>query len=293
MKHAILGPGGIGGLLAAALGRSGLPVTLVVRPGTGGGFPRRIRLESQLLGEIETEVAVTERLAEPVDVLWVAVKAGQLEAALGQAPPGLAGVVVPLLNGVDHLEPLRRRYGAERVATGTIRVEAERTAPGRFRQAGPLLLVELAGPPAVAEVLQRAVDELVEAGIQARLVDDGERALWAKLIMLGPFALTSTASQLSLGEIAEQPEWRELMVGAMGEIRAVAAAKGIELEPPVGMVNAAARGMRTSMQKDAAAGRPLELDHIAGPVLREGREHGVPTPVTEKLVAMVRARYPA
>jgi 2-dehydropantoate 2-reductase len=293
MRHAILGPGGIGGLLAAALGRAGLPVTLVVRPGTGGEFPRRIRLDSQLLGEIETEVTVTEQLTEPVDVLWVAVKAGQLAAALGQAPAALAGVVVPLLNGVDHLEPLRSQYGADRVATGTIRVEAERTAPGSFRQAGPLMLVELAGPPGLAEVLQTAVDELNEAGIQARLVGDGEHALWAKLIMLGPFALTSTASQLSLGEIAEQPRWRDLMVGAMGEIRAVAAAKGIELEPPVGMVNPAARGMRTSMQKDAAAGRPLELDHIAGPVLREGREHGVPTPVIEQLVAMVRARYPA
>ena len=292
MKHAILGPGGIGGLLAAALGRAGLPVIMIVRPGAAAGFPHRIHLESQLLGEIETEVAVTERLTEPVDVLWVAVKAGQLEAALSQAPAGLARLVIPLLNGVDHLEPLRERYGDTRVATGTIRVEAERAAPGRYRQAGPLLLVELAGPEAAAELHEHADDELVEAGVQARLVSDGRRALWAKLSMLGPFALVSTASQLSLGEIAEQPEWRELIVAAMEEVRAVAGAQGIELEAPTGMLNPTAR-MRTSMQKDAAAGRPLELDHIAGPILRGGREHGVPTPATEKLVGLIRARYPA
>ena len=286
MNHAILGAGGIGGLLGAALSRAGHHVTLIVRPGTAAGFPNPIHLQSDLLGEIEAEVAVVERLAEPVDVLWVAVKAGQLEAALEQAPPGLVEVVVPLLNGVDHLATLRRAYGPDRVVTGTIRVEAERLEPGSYRQKGPFIVAELAGRPDL-------VAELNQAGIQARVVEDGERALWAKLIMLAPFALTSTASQLSLGQIAEQPEWRDRMVSAMREIKAVAAAQGIELEEPAGLVNVAARDMRTSMQKDAAAGRPLELDHIAGPIVRGGREHHVPTPATEELVDLVRARYPA
>lgn len=286
MKHAILGPGGVGGLLAVTLARAGRPVTLVVRPGTAASFPPRVRLESELLGDIDAEVAVREQLSEPVDVLWVTVKAGQLEPALKQAPAELVGAVVPLLNGVDHVDTLRRVYGPDRVETGTIRVEAERVAPGHYRQLGPFIVAEVTGPPGV-------VDELIEAGIQARLVEDGDRALWSKMIMLAPFALVSTASELSLGEIAEQPEWRDLIVGAMGEVKAVAAAQGIAVEPPLAALNAAARGMRTSMQKDAAAGRPLELDHIAGPVLRGGREHGVPTPVTEKLVGMIRARYPA
>ena len=286
MNHAILGPGGIGGLLAAALARAGHPVTLIVRPGTAAGFPRRIQLQSDLLGEVEAEVEVVERLAEPVDVLWVAVKAGQLETALDQAPAELVGAVVPLLNGVDHLAPLRRTYGAERVVVGTIRVEAEKLEPGRYRQKGPFIALDLAGRPDIA-------DEVAATGIQGRAVEDGEQALWAKLIMLAPFALTSTAAQLTLGEIAEQPEWRDRMVGAMREVKAVAATRGIELEEPTGMLNVAARDMRTSMQKDAAAGRPLELEHISGPILRGGREGGVPTPRTEELVALIRARYRA
>lgn len=286
MKHAILGPGGIGGLLGAALGKAGYPVTMIVRPGAAAAFPSRIHLQSDLLGDIEAEVAVTEGLAEPVDVLWIAVKAGQLEAAVKQAPPGLVDVVVPLLNGVDHLAALRRVYGPERVVTGTIRVEAERVAPGRYRQKGPFIVAELAGRPDI-------VAELSQAGIQTRVVEDGERALWAKLIMLAPFALTSTASQLALGEIVEQPEWRNRMLSSMREVKAVAAAKGIELEEPAGLLAAAAPDMRTSMQKDAAAGRPLELDHISGPIVRGGREHEVPTPATEELVELIRARYPA
>lgn len=284
MRHAILGPGGVGGLLAAALRRAGHPVTLIVRPGTAAGFPRTIHVESDVLGEIDAEVEVTERLSEAADVLWVTVKAGQLEAALAQAPAQLVGAAVPLLNGVDHLESLRRAYGAEKVVVGTIRVEAEKLGPGSFRQKGPFIVLELAGRPDI-------VEEVAGAGIAARTVDDGERALWAKLIMLAPFALTSTASQLTLGEIVEQPEWRDRMVGAMLEVKAVAAARGIELEEPVGMLNVAARDMRTSMQKDAAAGRPLELDHISGPIVRGGREGGVPTPRTEELVGLIRARY--
>jgi 2-dehydropantoate 2-reductase len=286
LKHAILGAGGVGGLLGAALAKAGHPVTLIVRPGAAAGFPNPIHLQSDLLGEVEAEVAVVERLSEPADVLWVAVKAGQLEAALKQAPPGLVDVVVPLLNGVDHLDALRRAYGPERVVTGTIRVEAERLEPGRYRQKGAFIVAELAGRPDL-------VAELNQAGIQARMVEDGDRVLWAKLIMLAPFALTSTASQLSLGQIVEQPEWRDRMVSAMREVKAVAAAQGIELEEPAGMLKVTARDMRTSMQKDAAAGRPLELDHISGPIVRGGREHHVPTPATEELVELVRARYPA
>jgi 2-dehydropantoate 2-reductase len=83
------------------------------------------------------------------------------------------------------------------------------------------------------------------------------------------------------------------MVGIMKEVKAVAATRGIEIEEPTAMVDRAGAEMRSSMQKDAAAGRPLELDHIAGPILRGGREHGVATPATQKLVEMVRARYPA
>jgi 2-dehydropantoate 2-reductase len=286
MKHAVLGPGGIGGLLAVALAHAGHPVTLIVRPGTAADFPRPIHLQSDVLGEIEAEVAVVERLAEPVDVLWIAVKAGQLEAALAQAPAEFVGAAVPLLNGVDHLTPLHNAYGPERVLVGTIRVEAEKLEPGRYRQKGPFIALELAGRPDI-------VEEVAATGIQARAVGDGEHALWAKLIMLAPFALTSTASQLTLGEIAEQPEWRERMVGAMREVKAVAAAKGIELEEPTGMLNVAARDMRTSMQKDAAAGRPLELEHISGPILRGGKDRGVPTPRTEELVGLIRARFRA
>lgn len=290
MRHAVLGPGGVGGLLAGALARAGQEVTIITRP--GAPHPARVHVRSEVLGDFEATVKVTERLTEPVDVLWVTVKAGALREALDQAPGDrIEQAVIPLLNGVDHMEALRSRYGEAKVYAGTIRVEAERVAPGEIVQSGKLIAVELAGPD--RETLERVAQEVDATGIPATVQGDADRALWSKLITLAPFALTSTASGLALGGIGADPEWRALMLGCANEVRAVAAAQGIELAEAVQLLDVAPPTMRTSMQKDAAAGRPLEVDHVARPILAGGRRHGVPTPITERLVALIRERYPA
>jgi 2-dehydropantoate 2-reductase len=264
-------------------------VTVVVRP--GAEHPATVHVESDVLGEFEAPVSVAERLTKPVDILWVATKATALEAALEQVPGQLVHeAVIPLLNGIDHMEPLRRAYGEARVAAGTIRVEAEKLAPGRIRQAGPFIVVDLAGPPALRPVLERVAAEVHATGIRTRLFDSPEQALWDKLLLLGPFALTSTASGLSIGAIRDDPRWRATMVEAMQEVRRVAAAEGIELDDASSMMDVMAPGMRSSMQKDAEAGLPLEVDHISGPVLRGGERHGVPTPTTRELVDLIRAK---
>ncbi|HEX6548746.1 MAG TPA: 2-dehydropantoate 2-reductase [Candidatus Dormibacteraeota bacterium] len=288
-SYAVLGAGGIGGLIAGALAHGGHSMTLIVRP--GAEQPARLQVDSDVLGSFEEEVAVVTELSQPVDILWVTVKAGQLEAALRQvARDRVREAVIPLLNGLDHMEVLRRHFGDELVATGTIAVESERVAPGRIRQLGGFINVVLAGPR--QEVVEGVALDLKSAGISARATEDGRKALWAKLIILAAISLSTTAAQAPLGRLRGDPEWRPLILGTMSEIRRVAAAEGVELEEPVAALDALPDPMRSSMQKDAAAGRPLELDHIAGPVLRRGREHGVATPATEELARRIRERYP-
>src|SRR4051812_45532702 len=114
MRHGILGAGGVGGLIAAVLSDAGEDVTLIVRPGTESRYPARISLESNL-GKIDAPVSVSSRLDQPVDILWITVKATQLDEALAEAPSGSARLVVPLLNGIDHIELLRDRFGADTV----------------------------------------------------------------------------------------------------------------------------------------------------------------------------------
>src|SRR5271169_4321919 len=114
MRHAILGAGGVGGLMGACLARSGALVTVVVRPESLAQYPEQLHLESAF-GNFGVPVS---RAAEvpPADVLWVAVKATQLDAALAAfTKPESVRAIVPLLNGIDHLALLREKYGAEKV----------------------------------------------------------------------------------------------------------------------------------------------------------------------------------
>ena len=136
MRHAILGVGGVGGLIGAALAKSGEAVTVIVRPEALKDYPSELSLESPL-GSFAVSVERAASITQPFDVLWITVKATQLDAALhAVVDPDRIGAIVPLLNGIDHVAILRSRYGQERRA-GDIAVESERVAPGKIVHRSP------------------------------------------------------------------------------------------------------------------------------------------------------------
>jgi len=284
MRHAVLGAGGIGGLVGAALARTRADVVLLMRPEAISRYEGRIGVESTVLGDFDVEVPAAAKLDREIDVLWVAIKAMQLEGALALAPPERVGgaTVVPLLNGVDHVSLLRTRYA--NVVPGAIRVESERVAPERIRQSSPFLRVELAGAEPLAA-------ELRAAGIECRVRDDEVTLLWEKLAFLAPLALATTALDAPLGGVRND----ERYLRCHDEVLAIARAERahIDAEALRALTAAAPDAMQSSMQKDVAAGRPPELDAIAGPVLRGGDRHGIPVPATTELARLVNARTPS
>ena len=281
MRHAILGAGGIGGLLGAALSRAGADVVLLMRPEALARYGGRLVIESAVLGDFEVGVPAEPGLDREVDLLWVTTKAMQLEPSLTLAPTERIGgaIVIPLLNGVDHIAVLRARY--RNVVAGAIRVESERLAPARIRQSSPFLRVELAGAEPVAA-------ELRAAGIDCRVRDDELSLLWDKLAFLAPVALATTALDAPLGAVRDDERFRR----CQDEALAVARAEGAQVDEQAlrTLQEAAPAGMRSSMQKDVAAGNQPELDAIAGPILRGGRRHGIPVPNTDELARLVAAR---
>jgi 2-dehydropantoate 2-reductase len=146
MRHVVLGAGGVGGLVGGALAKAGHPVTLLVRPGRRDHYSERLSVEREMLGTFEAVVQVADRFDGQFDVVWITVKATALEAALRTVSPEKLDddLVVPLLNGVDHVGQLRERYGAERVLPGTIRVEVEQLGPGRVRHLSAFSDVQVA-----------------------------------------------------------------------------------------------------------------------------------------------------
>jgi len=289
MKHAILGAGGVGGLLGACLAHSGASVTMVVRAETLGQYPKTLRLESAF-GNFTVDVALAAEVP-PVDVLWITVKATQLESALSAVKnPQAARAFVPLLNGIDHVALLRSRYGAGRVIPATIAVETERVSPGHIVHRSPFARLNVLS--AGRDVLGGTVEQLQKMGFACSFIDDEPTLMWGKLVFLAPFALTTTAADKPVGEILADPEWRSQGVACVREACAVGVAEGAKVNPDKVLAGVAGmpRGMRSSMQKDVEQHKAPELDAIAGPILRGAKRHGIEVPVTAKLVAAVERR---
>lgn len=288
MRYAVLGAGGVGGLVGGTLARAGHPVTLLVRSSRQHYYPELLTVESKMLETFEAPVRVTDRLDEPFDVVWVTVKATALEAALHAVPEEKlgGGVVVPLLNGVDHVALLRERYGPQRVLPGTIRVEAEQLRSGRVVQSSLFADVQVAPSPATRVRAEALADELRAAGLGCEVRDDEVTMLWSKLCFLAPFALATTASGGTLGVVRSDASWRERLEACVREACAVGVAEGAKVapEPILAALEGAPDEFRSSMQKDVLAGRAPELDAIAGPILRGGDKHGIDVLATRSLV---------
>jgi 2-dehydropantoate 2-reductase len=251
-----------------------------------------LRVSSVLLGDFVAHPRADSRLREPVDALIVATKAAGLREALERvevAPP----LVLPLLNGLDHIAVLRERFGDEAVVAGTIRVEADRPEPGVVVHTSQFLRVDMASEYHVARApMQALASTLSDAGVPARVGDSEPQVMWSKLVRLNALACTTSARDLLLGEIRSTPELRAELVGAIEEGCAVAQAEGASIPSgdPLGELTAAHDTLGSSMQRDIAAGRPPELDAIPGSVLRAAARHGIECPTIERLVGMIAVR---
>src|SRR6266849_7342220 len=220
MRHAILGAGGVGGLIAAALAKSGDSVTVVLRPEALDEYPAELSLESPF-GSFRVPVERARDVTQLFDVLWIAVKATHLEAALrGVANAEQLGAIVPLLNGLDHVALLRSRFGHERVVPATIAVESERAAPGTIIHRSPSARLNVSS---IGESrLASTIEKLRQFGFNCQFSTNELRMLCNKLAILAPCALTTTASGLTMGEVAADPVWRKRMEAGVYEACAVA-----------------------------------------------------------------------
>jgi 2-dehydropantoate 2-reductase len=293
IRHAILGAGGVGGLIGAALAKSGDSVTVVLRPEALKNYPAELSLESPF-GSFNVPAERAAEVTRAFDILWIAVKATHLDAALRSiANAEQIGAIVPLLNGIDHVALLRSRFGHDRVVPATIAVESERVAPGKIIHRSPSVRLSVSS---IGESrLASTIEKLRQFGFNCQFSTDEMKMLWNKLAILAPCALTTAASGMTMGEVKNDPVWRKRLEGGVYEACAVASASGIEFDPAgfIRVFDNFPPGMRSSMQKDVAAGEPPELDGIAGPILRRAQEHGLEVPVTRELVEMIRGKSTA
>jgi 2-dehydropantoate 2-reductase len=307
-RHAVLGPGGIGGLVGGLMARGGHEVTFIVRPGSAAAHPPFVHVDSTVYGQFDAPVRVAECLDQPADVVWITCKATQLDAALTSIPAATVShaTIVPLLNGLDHVQVLRDVFPAEAVIVGMIRTESTLVAPGRVVHGGwhvttadddgtRLAPVELAGPGPLRSRADVIAAELAAAAIPCRVRDSESQVIWQKLAVVAPYALATTAVAGPIGAVRADPELLAHLRGAAAEAVDVAIALEVKLDRDLilSSLDHYPDSMRVSMERDLAAGRELELANVADPIIREGKAHGLAMTSMQWLLEHAKARAAA
>ena len=284
MSVAVLGPGAVGAVFAVPLALAGVRVVCVARPETAAAIRRHGLTLVRHDGELHARPEAVEELEEAVDVLLVTVKAPALEDALERVPAP-AATVVPLLNGLEHVHRIRALLAGRVVAATVGRLQAYRETRTSVAQTTDRPLVTLAADGGVAGVFEAAGAEVREGAGEGVV-------LWEKVVRLAPLAAATALTQRPVGELRVDPDWRARLADAIAEACAVAAADGVELRPRAQweIIDAMPPDLTTSTARDVAAGRPSELDAVAGAVVRAARRLDVPVPTLEGLLEEAEER---
>jgi 2-dehydropantoate 2-reductase len=300
MKLAVLGPGGLGCLLAALFREAGADVSLVdYRPERVA----RLRLRGIQVHTLEAGprgVQVPIGLAPevgPCDLTIVAVKAYQTETA-ALALPGLmsrGGLALTLQNGLGNLECLARIAGPERLLAGVGLLGVTARDEGRIIYAGQGVIY--IGVPAASQVsgaeVAAVVDLFRSAGLECQPRENIEAVLWEKLVInVGINPLTALL-RVPNGVLLQLPGAWEVAVAAAQEAQAVARAAGLSLsgDPAsrLRQVCADTAANHSSMLQDILAGRPTEIEALNAQVATRARALGLSTPVNDLLTCLMRA----
>ena len=292
LTFAVMGAGAVGCYFGALLARAGHRITLIGRQAHVQAIEAHgLRLQSATLDEHVRLSASTEAKAVAgADVVLLCVKSTDTETAARQIQPHLApgALVLTLQNGVDNDERVRAMLGpAQPVAAAVVYVATAMAGPGHVRHFGRGDLLIAPSP-----VSERLALELAAAGIPTQVSGNVRGALWAKLVINCAYNALSAITQQPYGWLVQQDGASAVIADLVAECQAVAQADGVRMD---GDVHAAVRGIAQSMPgqlsstaQDLARGRPSEIEHLNGYVVRRGAALGLATPVNRALLVLVR-----
>ena len=304
MRIAIIGTGAMGSVYAGLLADAGLDVWAVDSWADHIEAIRRDGLRvSGASGERTAKLNATTdaREAGPADLVIIATKAHNVEDAARAARDIVSpqGTVLTIQNGLGSADRVADIVGRDKTMIGVVGgFGASMKAPGHVHHNGWefVRLGEFDG--GLTPRLEEIAEVWKKGGFKVLLFQDIHQLVWEKFICNVAFSGTCTMTNLTIGEVLANPDAFKVAAGCASEAYAVAKAKGInvDIEDPVAYVRAFGEkipGARPSMLLDHLAGRRSEIDVINGAVPRVGAEVGVPTPVNETVVALVRARESA
>ena len=289
MKILIVGAGSTGGYFGARLMQAGRDVTFLVRPARAAALRGTGLQVLSPLGNfgVVPKLVQAGEIDQPFDVVLVTVKAFGLSGAIEDFAPAVGPhtMILPVLNGMKHVDDLQARFGAERVVGGVCRVSTTLDAQGRIVHLAPLhelMYGELDGrSSARIEALHAFMSD---AGFDAKLSTHIAQDLWNKWILLATLGGICALARGNVGEIAATDGGGDFVRAFFAEAVAVAAAAGFAPSPQagdftLGVLTAAGSPLTSSMYRDLMAGERVEVDQILGDLRARARRANVPTPL--------------
>jgi 2-dehydropantoate 2-reductase len=289
MRILVVGAGATGGFFGARLAQAGRDVTFLVRPARAALLAEHgLRVVSPHGNfEIEPVTVTAEAIAEPYDVVLMTVKAFGLEAAIKDVAPAVGSqtMILPVLNGMRHIDALRERFGTEAVIGGAAKIMTTVEPDGsitQFSKMNDLIYGELGGGK-TARIL--ALDGVMQgAGFDARLSEAMELEMWEKWVLLASLGSINSLMRGTIGQVRAAPGGEEFALALIAEAAAVAAAHGFEPRAPYmaavrAQLTMADAGTTSSMYRDLVAGQQVEADQIVGDLVARGKAAGAAVPL--------------
>jgi 2-dehydropantoate 2-reductase len=289
MKILILGAGATGGYFGGRLAAAGADVKFLVRERRAAQLEADGIVIESAFGDLKVpaRTVLTGQLAAEHDVIILSCKAYDLESAMESIRPAVGGrtLILPLLNGIKHLDALDAAFGADHVLGGTCHLSVTMGPDGVIRHLNQLHLLTF-GPrsPAQAARCEELFAIFQKANFEPKLRSDVMQAMWDKWVLLASLAGLTCLFRASVGEIAATPQGHGIMLSMIEECRKVAEAHGYgpgqeHMDNIRALLTDPASNVVASMMRDMQKDAPVEADLIIGDMLRRGQAAGVATPL--------------
>jgi len=311
MRILVIGAGALGGYFGACLVRAGRDVTFMVRPGRAAQLAHTGLQVKSPHGDFAepAKTIAPEAVREPFDLILLGVKSYSLDEAMDQFAPAVGPdtAILPVLNGMGHIDRLTARFGTKPVLGGMANISVGLDSDGRVTQFIPaqdLVFGEIAG--GTTERIRATEAAIGVAGINARASDVVMQDMWEKFVQLGLGAGITCLMRASIGDILAAPGGREAMFALFDECCTVATASGFPPRPAFiefdhKLITTEGSPLKWSMLRDIERGSTTEGEHILGDMVTRARRLGVVTPILDLArthvaayeIARARAAQPA
>lgn len=291
MRILVVGAGSIGGYFGGRLLNAGRDVTFLVRPRRAAQLAATGLVIRSPRGDLNlpappTITAEALREGAPFDLILLSCKAYDLEGAIESFAPAVGphSAILPLLNGIRHIDILEARFGADRVLGGQCVISTVLDPEGRILHLNDIHSLSFgARDGSLPEQVEAIGAELSDAGFDTRLSESIMQEMWEKWVFIAAGAGITCLMRASVGDIV-QAGARDLIIALLDECAAIATAQGFEpseasMQRSRAMLTAPGSGLTASMYRDIERNAPIEADHVIGDLLSRGERQGKASPL--------------